>query len=161
MNDINKTDPYRTPEANLEQGDSSGNLRYAGFWIRVLASVIDSIIIVALTFPLLFAVYGQDVLVSEEFIKGPAEILISYVLPIVFTIGLWIKFGGTPGKRILGLKIIDEKNHQHLTIGRSLLRYLGYILSSITLLIGFIWIAFDKKKKGLHDYMSGSIVVKE
>ncbi len=161
MNDVNQTNPYRTPEADLMRDSDLGTVRYAGFWIRVLAAIIDSIIILAVTFPLLYAVYGQAALSSEEFVQGPAEILISYVLPMVFTIALWIKFGGTPGKRILGLKVLDEKTHQHLALGGSVLRYIGYFASMIVLFLGIIWVAFDKKKKGWHDHIAGTIVIKE
>lgn len=165
MNDVsnNQSNPYSTPKANLDNGDSMGSTsrQYAGFWIRTLAAIIDSIIMLIITWPLLYLFYGADFITSESLIKGTADVIISYIFPIVFSVVLWMKFGGTPGKRMLGLKVIDEQTGQYLSLGKSLLRYVGYLVSTIALLIGFFWVAFDKKKKGWHDHIAGSIVVVE
>lgn len=160
MNDVEQNNPYKSPTADLGQGHEPGTPHYAGFWVRVVAAIIDSILILAITFPLLFAIYGQAVIASDKFVQGPGEVLISYVLPMALTIFLWMKFGGTPGKRILGLKVLDEKTGEHLTGGKSILRYIGYFASMLVLFLGIIWVAFDKKKKGLHDHIAGTVVVK-
>jgi len=163
MNEINQNNPYRTPEADLSGGvdNDLSEVRYAGFWIRTLAAVIDTIIIVTITFPLLYLIYGQAVLTSDNFIEGIWDVIISYVFPFAFTVGLWMKFGGTPGKRMLGLKVLDENTQQHVNVGSSLIRYIGYFPAMMVLFIGIFWIAFDKKKKGWHDHMAGTIVVKD
>ena len=165
MNDVsdNQSNPYSTPKSNLDNGLSNGSAsrQYAGFWIRTLAAIIDTIIMLIITSPLLYLFYGADFITSESMVKGGADIIISYIFPIAFSVALWMKFGGTPGKRMLGLKVIDEQTGQYLTLGKSLLRYVGYLVSTIGLLIGFFWVAFDKKKKGWHDHIAGSIVVVE
>jgi len=153
--------------------------KYAGFWFRVLAAFIDGIIFTIISLVLLFGIgFGvAGLLGSESFIDQLAAsdegypaiysaisllyIFVSYVLPFILTVVLWVKYGGTPGKRLLGLKIIDEKTGQHLTAGKSVARYFCYVLSLLLLGLGCIWVAFDKKKKGLHDHMVGSIVVIE
>lgn len=151
MNDANENqnDPYRAPKANLDNvaSDEKASRQYAGFWIRTLAAIIDSIIMLIITLPLLYLFYGDDFVTSESVVKGGADLIISYLLPVVFSVALWMKFGGTPGKRMLGLKVIDEQTGQHLTLGKSLLRYVAYFFSTIALLIGFFWVAFDKKRR--------------
>jgi len=59
----------------------------------------------------------------------------------------------------MGIKII-RTDSSPITLPYALLRYLGYIVSTITLLIGFIWIAFDERKQGLHDKIADTYVVK-
>ena len=154
-------DPYKiTPQADLNQeGQDTPVYRYAGFWIRVAASIIDTIVIAIITLPVLFAVYGSEYWVSGELAQGPVDILVSYVFPVIFTIVLWMKFGGTPGKRLLGIKVLNEQTHQHVDALKGFVRYLGYFVSMIPLFIGLIWVAFDKKKKGFHDHIAGTVVV--
>lgn len=69
--------------------------------------------------------------------------------------------GATPGKMLLGLKVLDAKTGNLLTIGQALLRYAGYILSSLIFCLGYIWVGFDKKKQGWHDKMAKTVVVRE
>jgi len=127
--------------------------------MRVLAAIIDSIVILIITGPLLSGIYGVDAFISENFVQGTAHVLISYVFPFVFFVVLWMKYGGTPGKRMLGLRVIDEVSGEHLNLAKSIIRYIGYIISLTVLFIGVIWVAFNTKKKGWHDYMAGSVVI--
>lgn len=64
-----------------------------------------------------------------------------------FYIVCWVKFAGTPGKRLLRLKVLDEKTGENLTVGQAILRYIGYFPSTLVFFLGFIWIAFDSKNK--------------
>lgn len=162
MSTSDDKNPYAiTPQADLNQSGvkSAAELRYAGFWIRVAASIIDTIVILLVVTPLIFLVYGGDVLAQGNMSNGFWDTMISYVLPAIATIALWVTFGGTPGKRLLGLRIVNQSTLQNLTWATALLRYLGYFVSMFTLFIGFFWVAFDKKKKGLHDHMASSIVI--
>ena len=156
------TNPYAiTPQADLGQADnrSGAQLRYAGFWIRVAASLIDTIVLLLVILPLMFIIYGGDVLSQGNVSNGFWDVMISYVLPAVAYITLWVLVGGTPGKRLLGLRIVNESTLQNLSWAAATLRYLGYFVSMFLLFIGFLWVAFDKKKKGLHDHMASSIVI--
>ncbi|MBL4673005.1 MAG: RDD family protein [Arenicella sp.] len=157
MND-DRPNPYATPQANLDNG-IAGSHDYAGFWVRAVASIVDTIVILIITGPFMFWIYGTEMFTSTDMVKGPADVLLSYIFPLAFTIVLWMKFGGTPGKRLLKIKVLDEKTGQHLSLAKALLRYVGYFVSILGLFIGFIWIAFDSKKKGWHDHIAGSIVV--
>ena len=131
--------------------------RYVGFWARFLAFVIDSICVLLLTVPLMFAVYGQATS-PTPFALG--DILINIVLPAVAVIALWIAFGATPGKMALGATIVDADSGAPLTLSKAVVRYLGYFLSIIPLCAGFAWIAFDKRKQGWHDKLANSVVVR-
>jgi uncharacterized RDD family membrane protein YckC len=60
---------------------------------------------------------------------------------------------------MLDCYVVDGKSFQALTIGQALLRYFGYLVSLLPLGLGFIWVAFDKRKRGFHDLIAGSVVV--
>lgn len=131
----------------------------AGFWIRLLATVIDSILLLILTLPSLLLVYGGEYFQSAELIKGPADFLICYVFPAVLVIVFWVMCRGTPGKLILGLRVVDARTGEGLDLLQSVIRYLGYFVSTLPLCLGFLWIAFDARKQGFHDKLARTLVV--
>jgi len=134
---------------------------YAGFWIRVGASLIDAILMLMVTLPLTLMIYGIDtVSESEKVILGPVDFVINYSLPFFATIIFWMYKSATPGKMILKLKILDEKTGNKLTIGQSIGRYLAYFPAMLALMLGIFWVAWDKKKQGWHDKLAKTVVVR-
>lgn len=77
----------------------------------------------------------------------------------LYFLGLWTLRGETIGKMILGLKILKEDGSR-LTFMTALVRYIGYYLSSLPLLLGFLWAAWDEKRQTWHDKIAGTCVVK-
>ena len=140
---------------------SKDSLEYAGFWIRVGAALIDTILLLLVTMPLLIAIYGWEYWDLEEtgFVAGPADFLISWVAPAVGAIAFWIYRQATPGKMMLGLRVVDARTGNTLRTGQAILRYLGYYVATIPLGIGIIWVALDERKQGWHDKMAGTVVV--
>ncbi len=150
-------------EASMENSASEQNdPEYAGFWIRVLAAIIDSVIIILVTAPILYAVYGADYFLVEAEVgsRGSIDTLVSYVFPAIAIILFWIYRSATPGKMMLGLKIIREDGGETLTPAQSIGRYFAYYLCMIPLFLGFIWVAFDARKQGWHDKLAGTLVIK-
>lgn len=117
----------------------------AGFWIRLGAYLIDAIILAIVQY--LFSLIGLDFL--------------SYIVGIAYCVVFWVlKNGQTPGKMALGLQIVTV-NGEPMNWGKAIVRYIGYMVSAIILCIGFIMIAFDDQKRGLHDRIAGTLVVKK
>ena len=139
----------------------TSEVRYAGFWMRFLASLVDGIILMAITMPLIYFFYGDELLYSDALIKGPADFIISYVFPLVATVLFWKYKSATPGKMVLRIKIVDAKTGGSLSTGQSIGRYFAYIVSTIPLLLGYFWIIWDGKKQGWHDKLAGTVVVRE
>ena len=135
-------------------------VEYAGFWIRVGATVIDVIILLIVTGIPLTIIYGSDYWTSEEDFHGAWDAFISYIFPVVATIWLWLKFFGTPGKILLKLKIVDANSFGKISIGQAIGRYLGYIVSAIPLLLGYFWVGFNPKKQSWHDMMAKTVVIR-
>ena len=134
---------------------------YAGFWNRVWATLIDTALLLLITLPLTLMIYGQSaVFDSDDVILGPADFLINWSMPFFATIAFWMYKSATPGKMIFGLKVLDEKTGNKLTLGQSIGRYLAYIPSVIFLMLGIFWVGWDKKKQGWHDKLASTVVVK-
>ena len=141
---------------------ASGDPVYAGFWIRVWASIIDSVLLMIIVLPLLHLIYGQAVLASDgPLILGPADILISYVLPALVIVAFWIYREATPGKIAIGARIVDASTGGHPRTGQLVIRYFGYFLSSFPLGLGLIWAGIDARKQGWHDKLAGTVVVRD
>ena len=133
---------------------------YAGFGQRVLANIIDGVLMSAWMIPALYYFYGDALLTDPHFIMGPADFIISWVLPMLGVLVLWDRKQGTLGKLILRLRIVDAESLQPLSRKQELVRYLGYFLSTLPLGLGFLWIMFDSRKQGLHDRLAGSVVIR-
>ena len=138
------------------------DLEYAGFWIRIWATIIDTILLMLITFPLLVSIYGWDYLDAEKtgFIAGPEDFLISWVLPAIAVITFWIYRAATPGKMAISAKIVDGQTGGKALTSQLVGRYFGYFISRIPLGLGIIWIAFDRRKQGWHDKLAGTVVVR-
>ncbi len=122
-------------------------VEYAGFWIRFASYIIDAIILFVVGIVLAIAV------------GGTSGAVLQFAVGVVYTIGFWIAQGATPGKMAVGIKITTVDGGD-IDFGRALLRYVGYIASAIILLIGFLMIGFTREKRGLHDYIAGTVVIK-
>ena len=134
--------------------------KYAGFWIRASASIIDTILILIIIMPILFAIYGADLWVRESFVAGFWDFIFQYILPAIAVIILWIYKSATPGKMLTGLIIVDAKTGEKPSTGQFIVRYLGYYVSIIPLSLGIIWVGIDKRKQGWHDKLAGTVVIK-
>lgn len=150
---------YKAPEAELLQQQDT--LQYAGFGLRLGASILDSIWIIALTLSLGWMVYGMMYFESEAFVKGTADIFISYVLPFMLTMGFWFYKSATPGKMLLGMIIVDADTLQAPSKRQLGIRYFSYYLSMLPLFLGFFWVIWDDRKQGWHDKLAGTLVIKK
>ncbi|OGN94940.1 MAG: hypothetical protein A2Z75_03865 [Chloroflexi bacterium RBG_13_50_10] len=123
-------------------------LEYAGFWIRLGAGVID------------FLVLGCSAGIVAYFFPAPIIWVTSgLVISIAYWLGFWIWRGQTPGKMAAGIKVI-RTDSSPVKWQCALRRFLGYIVSAMTLFIGFVWVAFDDRKQGIHDKIADTYVVK-
>lgn len=152
-------DFYTPPSANTNTGQ---DIVYAGFWRRVFASIIDSIAALIILLPLFFKFFSLDDLENDGIdFSNPTSLLINYVIPIGLTVFFWTVFKATPGKMVLGCQVVNAETGEKLGVGRSIVRYIGYIVSVIPLGLGFLWIVFNKRKRGWHDLMAGTVVIRK
>jgi uncharacterized RDD family membrane protein YckC len=141
---------------------------FAGFWLRAVAYLIDTILI-SLVFGLIASFY------PSTFIKFPDAASTSLtslpqLTPIAFAITItatWVYYTmfeasiwqATPGKRVLRLYVADL-NGQRLTFGRAAARNFAKMISSLTFLVGYLVAGFTEKKQALHDILASCLVLR-
>ena len=124
--------------------------RYAGFWIRFLAYIIDSIILLVVIVVLAITVIG---------ILAIIPVLLGY-FPF-----LWWKRGGSFGQTLLGLRVVRAIDGGPIDGGMSCIRGVVFYAECFfftTLLlgcIGFVWAAFEPRKRAWHDMAAGTVVI--
>lgn len=144
---------------------------YAGFWLRLVAMIIDIAILLALNW-VITGIWnvasgmpwmgGQptatgDSNINITFAEWVVRVTVVFIIQLVYFIGLVAWRGQTLGKMTLRLKI-TRLDGSPVDLGSAVMRYLGYILSFFTLLGGFLWILIDNRKQGLHDKIADTYV---
>ncbi len=146
---------------------------YAGFWIRVVAYLIDAIILgvvatiiqVTLVGSMLTIPRPQPGTVPDISAMGPmmGMIGLAYLLNLAisscYEAFFVAKLGATPGKLVIGARVVCADGTP-VSLGRAFGRYFAKILSALILLIGYIMIGFDSQKRGLHDMICDTRVIK-
>ncbi|MEA3331413.1 MAG: RDD family protein [Campylobacterota bacterium] len=160
--------------------NSINEVRYAGFWIRFIASFLDTLF---LALPIAIVIYfvsdgswfdftqyqqnltyamsgnATKALASQPQMSMKWELLFEVAVLLV-TMIFWKRWrGATPGKKFVHIKIVDFKTNQDIDNKQALTRSFGYIVSTLALLIGFIMVAFRRDKRGLHDLLAGTSVI--
>jgi uncharacterized RDD family membrane protein YckC len=127
--------------------------RYVGFWWRFLASIIDSILISAILYPVLIYVIGDPLGTTTP------GALTQLIIPAIAFIAFWQAKSTTPGKMAIGAIIVDANTGGKPTTRQWIIRYVGYYVSTIPFLLGLIWVGFDKRKQGWHDKLASTVVI--
>ncbi len=132
---------------------------YVGFWNRTAAALIDSALILVITLPLQHLLSGGELGLSSVRPTSFWDVMAGYVLPAAATLVFWKYRSATPGKMFMSAEIIDAATGGKPSTRQLVLRYVGYYLSTLPLLLGFIWVAVDPHKQGWHDKLAGTAVV--
>ncbi len=145
-----------------------GGVGYGGFWIRVLAAIIDGIIVRVVVFPVsaIFGLGGLAGMMGGFPHRGLGlHILGGGIVAVLVIFGSWLyeafmlssPYQATLGKMILGMKATDL-NGNRISFGRATGRHFSKWLSAMVLGIGFIMVGFTERKQGLHDLLAGTLV---
>lgn len=152
--------PYNEGYAPMGQKDLLGSAiqiapEYGGFWIRVLATIIDGIILYAAATACILPFYMLDV---------ASLYFITYILyPLYFLYNPVMEsstYQATFGKRAVGL-IVTDGAFEKISFTKAFGRNLAKLISALVLYIGYIMVAFTEKKQGLHDMMVNTLVIKK
>lgn len=150
-------------------------MNYSGFWKRTGAYLIDVLPIVLLVFLFYYFFMGFDEIISTYINRNPDEIQkridflaqrnrvrdVSFLIWIIYSTVLESSvLQGTVGKKIMGLKVVDIDGNR-ITLTKSIIRNLSKILSYLPISLGFLWVAFSKEKKGWHDSIAKTYVIKQ
>jgi uncharacterized RDD family membrane protein YckC len=127
--------------------------RHAGFWVRVLAQLIDAALLALVGGILTELSFHPRALDFAD--SGP-----SALMSLLYFGLFWSKVGGgqTVGMRFVGLRVVGTDG-QLIGVGTGLVRWLGLVVSFSVLFLGVIWVAFDPQKQGWHDKIASTYVV--
>lgn len=155
---------------------SESKAKYAGFWIRVIADFLDStlldVVSCLLELMILGAVYGVGVLIfSREKMGGsfldafdPFFLQLSLVgirgaLSLFYFSWGTYRYGTTLGKRCFHIYVVSEAGHSPVNLKQSIIRCAAYLVSYLPFGTGFLMVAFQPEKRGLHDLIAGTVSV--
>jgi uncharacterized RDD family membrane protein YckC len=137
-------------------------LRYAGFWVRLVAFILDAIVLGVLTAAVAPLIGGGSVVTIENgaYTINYTANAIGLLIDLVYFVGFWTLRGQSPGMIPFNMRIVLAADGGKIDVVRALLRYVGLIISFAILLLGVIWVAFDRRKQGWHDKIAGTVVVR-
>ena len=123
----------------------------AGFWIRVVAFIIDGIILAILTSIL------NSILFAGDPVRGNG---LNTLVGLVYSMYFWSSYGHgqTVGNRVMKIRVV-KTNGSELSLTDTFIRYVGLVLSFLCIFIGVIWVAFDANKQGWHDKIANTVVL--
>ena len=129
---------------------------YVGFWQRLLAFLIDWMLVFVVYGPLVVMAFGTEYFSLDvpRYWDAATGLVIA-----AGTLLFWRYQGATPGKIAIGAKIVDAETGKPPSTARLGVRLLAYIVSALPLYLGFLWIAFDRRKQGWHDKIAGTVVI--
>ena len=142
---------------------------YAGFWIRVGAYIVDTIVLL-IAQTIIFTIFGVSMFGATSLDPAATDVFATAgggIAYAITTIGSVLYFvimessakQGTLGKMALGLVVTDADGNR-ISFLRALGRYFAKILSGLILLIGYIMVGLTERKQGLHDMICSTLVLK-
>jgi uncharacterized RDD family membrane protein YckC len=138
--------------------------QFAGFWIRLVAYLIDTLILGMVQFAIALALgLAGDALTDNgngELTMALVGGLCGMVVGVTYAVFFTGYNGQTPGKMALRIQVI-RSDGTPMSYGRAFLReVIGKLASGIILGIGYLMAGFDRQKQGLHDKIAGTYVIK-
>jgi len=127
--------------------------------VAIVVGILDALIIVAGS-ALLSKIEGD---LATTMAVSVSPMLIAYLLGLALTLAyygyFWATTGQTPGKRIMQIKVV-KMDGDKLTWNDAIARYIGYLVSGLVCLVGFVWALWDKDVQAWHDKMARTYVLK-
>jgi len=173
MTDQPGSGPTMTWQAPTDVGGPAPGVEWAGYGERLVAYIIDGLVL-AVIFVVLSIVLIAGIVDSVDFSDpanpefGGAAIgavvlwtLALFIVSILYFPFFWAQGGQTPGMRAFGIRVVRDRDGARIGWGSALLRLLGYWVSGVVFYIGYVWMFFDSRRRGWHDLIAGTVVVKD
>lgn len=156
------TGGWQVPE---EPPGPAPGLAFASHGARLGAYIVD--VIIATVIIVIIAIVGGLITAAGAVGGGVAGaaggITLLVLAVIVVTFGyfpyFWATSGSTPGMKMFGLLVVRDRDGGKISAGQAVLRLIGYWVSSFVFYLGYIWIFIDKRHRGWHDLIAGTVVV--
>ena len=133
---------------------------YVGFWIRFVAFIIDNILGMILILLIVMPIIDLDKIADQDYLED-LQVRLNWMSLgfIALIIVFWKYLASTPGKLLFKAYICDEDGVTKASTKQLTIRAIAYIPSFLIFGLGFLWVAFDKKKQAWHDKISKTVVV--
>jgi uncharacterized RDD family membrane protein YckC len=139
-----------------QNGSRQGDVELAGFSLRLLAQVIDLFWLL----PLSILLGTVAVFVNAGPMSIGGEVMANIIGALVVLL-FWVERQATPGKMVLGLRIVDADSGGPPAVQSLVVRYIGYLVAALPLGLGFLWVLWDPRRQGWHDKMARTLVVRD
>lgn len=167
--------PFAPPQSTLrassewelpEELDSTSRHAFGGFAVRLAAYLIDWFVVV-LVLAIIFLV-GSEITTlvdlggdrNAAYAVAALTSLAALLVAFGYFPWFWVRSGQTPGMRLFALKVVRATDGGPVSAGVAMLRLVGYLISAAPLGLGYIWIFIDKRKRGWHDLLAGTCVIR-
>ena len=138
------------------EGPAPG-VAYGGAGERLLAYIIDGLVVLVANLVLFLAALLLLVIALPV---GILVFLAIFVVDIAYFPYFWKTRGQTPGMRQFQLYVVRDRDGGPITTGQAILRLIGYWVDGVVFYLGFIWILIDSRRRGWHDLIAGTVVIK-
>jgi uncharacterized RDD family membrane protein YckC len=172
------TTPQPTWQTPLEPTGPAPGVEFAGHGARLVSFILDAILLTAaVTTSLLILVlivfgsldwsvdangdviFGDTAAAASSFgLFAFGSVLIS-ILALLYFPFFWARGGQTPGMRVAGIRVVNDRDGSRIGWGTAILRLIGYWVSGAVFYIGFAWILIDARRRGWHDLIAGTCVI--
>jgi len=152
--------------ADLTAGPAPGWV-FGGAGERLVAYIVDILItgVIVIAIGLVGGlILGAGAASDSGFLAGAGAIVLVFALiivPLAYFPWFWARTGATPGMRMFGLHVVRDRDGGPISGGQAVLRLIGYWVDGLVFYLGYIWILIDKRKRGWHDLIAGTVVVKK
>ena len=149
-----------------DEGPAPG-VRFAGPGARLVAYIIDTIavsaliLVVMLVFGALTAGAAAGGAGALAVFGGLVLFLAVIALALLYFPFFWARDGQTPGMKVFGIRVVRDRDGGPISGGQALLRLLGYFVNGMVLYVGYVWILIDKRRRGWHDLIAGTVVIED
>ena len=129
----------------------------AGFWPRLAAQLLDAAWM--LPVGLVLVLVGEAAQGGQGLSPG-ADVLLQLISALVIIL-FWVTRQATPGKLLMRLRVVDAETGRTPPWPRLVTRYLGYVVSSLPLGLGYLWMLQDPRRQCWHDRLARTLVVQD
>jgi len=161
--------PASTWQAPQRPAGPAPGVEFGDFGPRLVAYIIDGLIVGAVVIAaaliwVTFAFLSGGLRASGMDLGAGLGLGLMIVLVTVLTLAyfpwFWSRTGATPGMKAMGLKVVRDADGGPISTGQAILRLVGYWISGAVFYLGYIWILVDKRRRGWHDLIAGTVVIK-
>jgi uncharacterized RDD family membrane protein YckC len=161
--------PAPTWQPPERTGGPAPGVEFAEFGPRLVAYIIDGLIvgglvIVVLVSWALFALASGGI--ANDAMSAGAAVSVVLLVVALTVVGLgyfpwfWSRDGATPGMKMMGLLLVRDQDGGPIGGGQAILRLVGYAVSGMVFYLGYVWILVDKRRRGWHDLIAGTVMIK-